>query len=206
MDKRLILSRIKQAHKFKTDTELSNFLGISKSTLSNWRVRNSVDYDLLFSKCEDLNLNWLLTGRGEMLKSEEKTGGSIGVVPHTPQKTPESAPYDIKAFTDLISGFTRQIGDLHEQLGTQINENRHLHEINMQQATRITELAQEIENLEEKVQTLKKESESIERIQSTAYLYAAEPAPASFVKKQKKTGGIPDFHPSPSNPKCRKIR
>ena len=64
MDKRLILNRIKEFKNFKTDLELANFLQISKSTLSNWYSRNSIDFDLLFSKCElDIDLNWLITGR-----------------------------------------------------------------------------------------------------------------------------------------------
>lgn len=62
-DKELILSRIKQHYNFKTDTELSDFLGVSKSTLSNWNKRNSIDYDLIFSKCEQIDKNWLLTGK-----------------------------------------------------------------------------------------------------------------------------------------------
>lgn len=71
MDKSLILNRLKETKKFKTDTELANFLGISKSTLSNWYTRNSIDYDLLFSKCEQINIDWLITGRGLMFKNGE---------------------------------------------------------------------------------------------------------------------------------------
>lgn len=68
-DKREILGRIKDAFEFTSDTQLSEYLGISKATLSNWYSRNSMDYELVFSKCERLNSDWLLTGKGEMLKS-----------------------------------------------------------------------------------------------------------------------------------------
>lgn len=69
MDKSLILNRLKEYKNFNTDTELANFLNISRSTLSNWYTRNSIDYDLLFSKCEkDIDINWLLTGSGYNLK------------------------------------------------------------------------------------------------------------------------------------------
>ncbi|MFV0537909.1 MAG: S24 family peptidase [Dysgonomonas sp.] len=72
MNKELILSRIKESNNLSSDKELADFLGISKSTLSNWYKRNSIDYDLVFSKCEQISKNWLLTGEGSM--SKEKMG------------------------------------------------------------------------------------------------------------------------------------
>lgn len=69
-----ILSRLKEANNLTSDTQLSEFLGVSKATISNWKARKSLDYELLFSKCEHLNLDWLLTGYGSMLReiNEEK--------------------------------------------------------------------------------------------------------------------------------------
>lgn len=61
LDKTLILNRIKEHYNFTTDTELADFLGINKSTLSNWYKRNSLDYDLVFTKCEQIDKNWLLS-------------------------------------------------------------------------------------------------------------------------------------------------
>ena len=58
-----ILTRIKEGCNLKNDTELAHFLGIAKTTLSNWRSRDSIDYDLVFSKCEQMDMNWLLTGK-----------------------------------------------------------------------------------------------------------------------------------------------
>lgn len=43
---------------------------MKKATLSNWRSRNSIDWNLLFSFCEQLNIDWLVTGKGEMLKAK----------------------------------------------------------------------------------------------------------------------------------------
>ncbi|GHV13545.1 transcriptional regulator [Bacteroidia bacterium] len=89
MNKELILNRVKQSNYLASDKELADFLGISKSTLSNWYKRNSIDYDLLFSKCEQIDKNWLLTGQGEMLRSEKK---------------PEVKEYDIdNSGSDIIS-------------------------------------------------------------------------------------------------------
>ena len=44
-----IIKRAKLAKEFKTDSELAAFLGISRSTLSNWNARNSIDFPLLLA-------------------------------------------------------------------------------------------------------------------------------------------------------------
>lgn len=44
-----IVKRAKIVMAFKTDTQLAKFLGISRSTLSNWVARNSIDFPLLLS-------------------------------------------------------------------------------------------------------------------------------------------------------------
>ena len=65
-----VLNRLKEAYNIRKDTELAALLGVSKSTLSNWSSRNTIDYDRVFALCEHINIDWLLTGRGTMLKSE----------------------------------------------------------------------------------------------------------------------------------------
>lgn len=72
-----ILQRAKKALNLKNDTDLASFLNVSKSTLSNWSKDNrGIDYPLLFSKCEQVNLDWLLTGEGSMLREPMKQGTS----------------------------------------------------------------------------------------------------------------------------------
>lgn len=105
--KQEILNRLKEAYKIQKDSELAKFLGISKSTLSNWISRNSIDYDLVFSKCEHINLDWLLTGRGSMLKEKDET---IQVLynPKVPEKHIEQQSiklYDVVAAANLKTLF-----------------------------------------------------------------------------------------------------
>ena len=59
-----ILNRLKLALSLGTDSELASLLGVKKATLSNWRNRNSIDFPLVFSVCEQVNIDWLVTGRG----------------------------------------------------------------------------------------------------------------------------------------------
>ena len=73
IDKKQILNRFKEVKKITSDIELAQFLGISRGTLSNWKARNSLDFELLFSKCEHESLHWLITGEGEMFAKNQKT-------------------------------------------------------------------------------------------------------------------------------------
>ncbi|MBD5205642.1 MAG: bacteriophage CI repressor [Bacteroidales bacterium] len=68
-----ILDRLKTALSISSDKELGDILGISKAAVSNWRKRNSIDLERVFSVCEHINFDWLITGRGNMtheVKSE----------------------------------------------------------------------------------------------------------------------------------------
>ncbi|ROH98375.1 helix-turn-helix transcriptional regulator [Chryseobacterium sp. G0240] len=70
MDKSLILNLIKLHYKFKTDSDFAKFLDISPQMLANWKTRNTIDYDLIYTKCVDIDANWLLTGKGDMIRPE----------------------------------------------------------------------------------------------------------------------------------------
>ena len=59
-----IVKRAKEVMGFKTDVELANYLGVSRSTLSNWCARNSIDFPLLLEKMKEVDYNWLLVGKG----------------------------------------------------------------------------------------------------------------------------------------------
>ncbi|WP_329804441.1 helix-turn-helix domain-containing protein [Flavobacterium facile] len=71
MDKSLILNEIKKHYKFKTDAEFAGFLGVSSQLVSKWKIRNTYDVELIYTKCTQINPEWLLTGKGSMLKSEK---------------------------------------------------------------------------------------------------------------------------------------
>lgn len=109
-----ILDRFKTAVSIETDSELATYLGVKKATISNWRNRNSVDLPLLFSFCEQTNIDWLVTGRGE----------SSLALPHYDPHPPLEDP----AFEKLINKISEQgkeIGRLQErvrQLESEKNE------------------------------------------------------------------------------------
>ena len=89
LEKTEILDRIKEAYSLKTNAKLASFLGIAPTTLSSWYSRNTFDLDLIYEKCVDVNIEWLLTGQGSMFTSNSTgntnnsgiqtiAGGNIG--------------------------------------------------------------------------------------------------------------------------------
>lgn len=42
-------------------------LGLQPSSITNWMRRDTLDFELIYSKCAGLNPHWLLTGEGAML-------------------------------------------------------------------------------------------------------------------------------------------
>ncbi len=76
LSKKKILDRIKTFYNLKNNAKLAAFLGVPPTTLSSWYSRDTFDLDIIYEKCVDIDLAWLLTGEGSMLKeeqSEEKT-------------------------------------------------------------------------------------------------------------------------------------
>ncbi len=80
MDKTLILNKIKNHYNFRKDSELAKHLGISPQTLSNWKKRNSYDPQLIYTKCSEINPEWLLTGEEPMLKKEYINKSKLSIV------------------------------------------------------------------------------------------------------------------------------
>lgn len=51
-------------------SQLARILDVTPQAISTWLSRNTFDQELVYAKCENINPDWLLTGRGSMLKSE----------------------------------------------------------------------------------------------------------------------------------------
>lgn len=68
--KTLVLNKIKLHLNIKSNKTFADFLEIKPTTLAMWYSRNTYDIELIFKKCKQIDANWLLTGEGDMLKSE----------------------------------------------------------------------------------------------------------------------------------------
>ncbi len=98
MDKSLIIKEIKKHLNFNKDGELANYLGVSQNTISSWKSRNTINYDLIISKCDFINANWLLTGKGEMLKNSYSLDKTNSV-------NEPSIPYGLKKEENIENEF-----------------------------------------------------------------------------------------------------
>lgn len=73
MDKIFILEELRKYKKFKTQTDFAAFLNITPQSISKWYKRNTFNIDILSNFFPEVNTDWLLTGKGEMLKKNNET-------------------------------------------------------------------------------------------------------------------------------------
>lgn len=50
--------------------KFATMIGVSPQTLSKWLGRNTFDAEVLYKYCEGVSAEWLLSGMGEMFRSE----------------------------------------------------------------------------------------------------------------------------------------
>ena len=87
-------------------TRFAKYIGVAPSTISTWIARDSFDYDLLFAKCETISPEWLLTGKGPMLKTALQE--AMMVEPIRSESPNKGAPYyDV----DFLGGFDLTFND-----------------------------------------------------------------------------------------------
>lgn len=94
--------------------DIAELLDLKSSTFSEilkGRMNVATDHIAKLIVSYDISPEWLLTGRGEMLKNSGENG-----------KNDTGCDEKDKLIRELI----KEIGDLRQQLGEQINENTHL--------------------------------------------------------------------------------
>lgn len=77
IDTAIILNRIRQKEQlgdesqYGADTRLAKFLGISPQRLGQWITRNTLDLNIILTKCANYDLNWLFFGERVTSKISE---------------------------------------------------------------------------------------------------------------------------------------
>jgi len=68
-----IIERMKKAINVNSDADLAKFLGLSETTVSKWKKRERIPEKnyLAFLNKTNVNPDWLLTGEGEMYKTDK---------------------------------------------------------------------------------------------------------------------------------------
>lgn len=62
-----VLSRIRQIYNFTSNRELADYFSVKETTVSNWKTRNTIPFEVLFrtSQENDVSLDWLVTGKSK---------------------------------------------------------------------------------------------------------------------------------------------
>lgn len=91
--------------------QFASLLGITPQGLSTWIKRESFDIELVFSKCEGLSAQWLLTGNGDMFennnqtKSQENAHEDEKKIAHPAQNPEEGIPLiPFSAMAGVLTG------------------------------------------------------------------------------------------------------
>lgn len=77
LDYSTVIDRLRDYKGFSKDSELADFLGVSRQNLSAWRARNTLNINKIVDKMPEISRVWLLTGEGSMIVGNNQ--GSAGV-------------------------------------------------------------------------------------------------------------------------------
>ena len=69
MTKQDILESIINYYSGGNKSKFASMIGVKPQTINTWLLRGTFDIELIYSKCEHLSGDWLLSGEGEMLRS-----------------------------------------------------------------------------------------------------------------------------------------
>lgn len=96
--------------------DFADKLGITAQGLSTWMKRGVFDNELLFSKCEFLNPEWLLSGNGKMILNEnEKFPTTLKTEPEPYNKANHNKTEEF--FFELLARKEKEIEKLNRELG-----------------------------------------------------------------------------------------
>lgn len=104
MDKNERLERLVEYYGNGNKSHFAKILGVKAQTINTWLSRNTYDTELIFAKCDNINASWLLTGEGNMLRTESEKEEKLPSV----NQTYEGSPY---FNVDFIGGFDVIVND-----------------------------------------------------------------------------------------------
>lgn len=107
-----IVDRLKDGFNYRTDADVTQALGMTKTALYNHKARGSIPYEALSTFCEikNISLDWVLTGEGPMRRQDRPDVISEGVTPYGDEDEAEilrwirENPKDKKLIASLCRG------------------------------------------------------------------------------------------------------
>lgn len=115
-------------------------LGVTQQTIQSWVARNTMNIELIYAKCVNINPHWLLTGEGDMLRTRKSTKVTVT---HNEHGVQNSTFGDNATFT----GFGPQLEQLETECERLRAENIRLRDENEQLRQQNIKLTDKIINL-----------------------------------------------------------
>ncbi len=157
--------------------EFARRLGVSPQTINTWLGRSSFDVELVFAKCESVSGDWLLSGRGEMMRDKQATTSITAVPQPPPVAISEHDPRDIEKIKYLEDMLAITRDALHECKESKADKD-----------ARIADKDRMISDRDEIIKDCRKEKERSD--QYTRRL-EAENMQLKFSPGSKRTSGLP---------------
>lgn len=97
-------------------SDMASKLGITPQGISTWLSRNTFDIEIVYSKCENINPYWLLTGKGPMVL-KNKDDSTIINESSIPYIKKENELKSNEIYYDIISHQEIRIQELNREIG-----------------------------------------------------------------------------------------
>ena len=143
MDKKGILEALITHYTGGNKSQFAKILGVKPQTINTWDSRGTFDLELIYSKCEDISADWLLTGEGQMLKSS--TPSVDGATSSPSEATPKTKKSEKISSTEDTTAF---LAYMREQATAHTKAIKEKDAIIMQQNQQITDLKCQVTRLE----------------------------------------------------------
>lgn len=69
MDKTSMLESLINYYTDGNKAQFAVLIGVKPQTISAWISRNTFDAELIYAHCKDVSADWLLSGKGDMLRT-----------------------------------------------------------------------------------------------------------------------------------------
>ena len=143
MDKKGILEALITHYTGGNKSQFAKILGVKPQTINTWDSRGTFDLELIYSKCEGISADWLLTGEGQMLRSS--TPKADGATSSPSEATPKTKKSEKISSTEDTTAF---LAYMREQATAHTKAIKEKDAIIMQQNQQITDLKCQVTRLE----------------------------------------------------------
>lgn len=107
------IEKLRKLWDLKTDAELALKLGITKTTLSSWKMQDNFDTDIIFNLFPEINPNWLIKNIGQPYLQQELNQNQLKI---------SDLENELKKINAEIDETHADIGHIRTDIGQEISE------------------------------------------------------------------------------------